>query len=307
MARWLSKIIVLVVCVTLSLRGLKAQVGAGEEDYSKPPSDFKNHNDFSAFRQKARVVASWQISQLVSGALVVRLRTNKKVIDALYESGNHKLAENKKAEQYLINKNIQSAFKNRFTFCKVYFIYSHSSDSLLNGIRKGIFLDSNLIPDPKIEMKENFYLLAERDYVYNSSIGFVKEDTARFMKESGTPVREMGFVIKNKYGHQLKGPFPYYVKDKTISDLLTRGIAQPALGGQIYLWAPDNDPLQQKRIMANYKGSGEAVRVDLKKHSLYKFQARMVDALNNELKKFRVISGQYFAPPPGESFKEYCY
>jgi len=64
--------------------------------------------------------------------------------------------------------------------------------------------------DPKISMSEDFYLIAETDDLYNSSIGFVKEDSARFVSEKGSKSStEAEIVIKNKYGHQLKKPFPY--------------------------------------------------------------------------------------------------
>jgi hypothetical protein len=63
-------------------------------------------------------------------------------------------------------------------------------------------------------MTEKFYLLAERDYAYNSSIGFVPEDSASLAVERGNAVREMAVVVKNKYGHQLKRPFPYYETDQ---------------------------------------------------------------------------------------------
>jgi hypothetical protein len=61
-------------------------------------------------------------------------------------------------------------------------------------------------------MTEKFYLLAEKDFIYNSSIGFVKEDTAKYVKENGDRSIEVAVVLKNKYGHQLKKPFPFYIK-----------------------------------------------------------------------------------------------
>jgi hypothetical protein len=80
----------------------------------------------------------------------------------------------------------------------------------LNGARENIFLDSNLMIDPGIRMAETFYLTAQVDRVYNSSIGFVPEDSARFVRETGTSNNVDSYVIiKNKYGHQLKNPFPF--------------------------------------------------------------------------------------------------
>ena len=35
------------------------------------------------------------------------------------------------------------------------------------------------------------------------------------MKEIGNPSKEASMVIKNKYGHQLKDPFPFYITSKS--------------------------------------------------------------------------------------------
>ena len=181
--------------------------------------DYKDPKQFTKFRKRRLVIASWQINQLKKGALVVRLKTNKKLIEALKKQGKEELAIQKEIEQLAITKNTMLAYINKLTFCKVYFMYSDFADSLLHGVRKGIFLDTNLTINPLIEMTEQFYLIAERDYAYNSSIGFVKQDSAKYVFEAGNPVKEMAVVVKNKYGHQLKGPFPYYVKDKTYAGI----------------------------------------------------------------------------------------
>ncbi len=179
------------------------------------PPDYKDNTQFEHFYKRRNAVSKWQINQLKNGALVVRLHNNKKLIDGLRKMGKADLATQKEYEMMAINKNIVLAFQKYYTFSKVYFFYSHHSDTLLNGTRSGIFLDSNLVVDPSIEMKEKFYLLAEKDDVYNSSIGYVREDTARFLKEIGNPSKEAAIVIKNKYGHQLKDPFPFYVTNKS--------------------------------------------------------------------------------------------
>lgn len=204
------------------------------------PKDYKNKDQFEKFRKKRLVVAAWQINQLKEGALIVRLRTNQTLINALKKQGNEELALQKEVEQLAINRNTLFAYKHQFSFCKVYFIYSNNSDELLSTKPSGIFLDSNLVIDPLITLNEKFYLIAERDYAYNSSIGFVKEDSAKYVSETGNPVKEMAVVIKNKYGHQLKAPFPYYVKDKTYAGknsavketVVYNGVTKTALVGK---------------------------------------------------------------------------
>lgn len=211
----LDKKIVLLFIFVLSFIGINAQ--QDEDVYS--PKDYKDRQQFEKFRKRRMVIAAWQINELKKGALLVRLKTNQKVIEALRKQGKEDLALKKEVEQFAIDRNTVLAYKHNFNFCKVYFVYSHSTDTLLKGARQNIFLDSNLIVDPSIIMAEKFYLIAERDYAYNSSIGFVKEDSAKYVSEHGNPVKEMAVVVKNKFGHQLKAPFPYYVKDKTYAGI----------------------------------------------------------------------------------------
>jgi hypothetical protein len=179
------------------------------------PKDYKDNSQFKNFYKRRFIIAKWQINQLKNGALIVRLHNNKTLIEGLRKMGKADLATQKEYEMLAVNKNIVLAFKKYYTFSPVYFYFSSNSDTLLNGARSGIFLDTNLTVDPSIVLKEKFYLLAEKDDVYNSSIGFVREDTARLVKEIGNPSKEASMVIKNKYGHQLKDPFPFYVLSRS--------------------------------------------------------------------------------------------
>lgn len=172
--------------------------------------DYKDGDQFEKFRRRRKIVGAWQMDQLKNGALVVKLKKNQLVIDALQKKGDSTLAEKTRLEAAGINLNVMRAFRSRYTFSKLYFIYSTSGDSLLNGVRENIFLDSNLLVDPTIRMTEAFYLTAQVDRVYNSSIGFVPEDSARSVRENGTSNNiDSYIIIKNKYGHQLKNPFPF--------------------------------------------------------------------------------------------------
>ena len=175
------------------------------------PQEYKDQEQFKHFMKRRNAVGKWQINQLKNGALCVRLHNNKSLVESLKKMGKADLAAQKEYEMMAINKNILMAFSKYYTFSKVYFFYSQHSDSVLNGARKGVFLDTNLAIDPTIEMKESFYLIAEKDNVYNSSIGFIPEDKARSVKEMGNSGIEASIVMKNKYGHQLKDPFPVYV------------------------------------------------------------------------------------------------
>ncbi|HWY12046.1 MAG TPA: hypothetical protein VN026_12015 [Bacteroidia bacterium] len=211
MVRSLSKI---VFCLLISVSGF-SQTG-NDADQVFRPQEYKDQDQFRNFAQRRNIIGKWQINQLKIGALVVRLHNNQKLIEGLKKMGNADLAAQKEYEQMAINKNIVLAFTKYYTFSKVYFFYSSNSDTLLKGATSGIFLDTNLTVIPTIEMKEKFYLIAESDDVYNSSIGFVRSDTAKFIKETGNAAKEAAIVIKNKYGHQLKDPFPFFVTNKSV-------------------------------------------------------------------------------------------
>ncbi len=280
MAPSLNKKVSFMVCFLMAVFFSSAQ----ETNEFDAPKDYKDRQQFEKFRKRRMLIAAWQINQLKEGALVVRLKTNQKLIDALNKQGKPTLAEEKRLEQYAINLNTMRAYLANYTFSKIYFINSYSSDSLLNGTRTNIFLDTTLNVDPKIVMNEKFYLLAERDYAYNSSIGFVPEDSARIQTEKGNAVKEVPIVIKNKYGHQLKGPFPYYSGEKYDSQkklgyvtyITINGIAIPFnIGGT-----------RTSRGQKAFKYKGVEMIVSIPKHYTYQKIAISVDRMNEYLSKF---------------------
>jgi hypothetical protein len=206
MVRSLNKYI---SCFLFLVSGLcYSQLPKDAEDQFRP-KDYKDKESFKHYGKRRKAVAKWQINQLKNGALVVRLHNNKLLIESLKKMGKADLATQKEYENYAFNKNLVKAFKSCYTFSRVYFFFGDDTDTLWNGARSGIFLDTNLTADNTIVMNENFYMLLEKDDIYNSSIGFVKEDTARFIKEKGTVIGHEAYpIMKNKYGHQVKAPFP---------------------------------------------------------------------------------------------------
>ena len=205
MAPWLNKLLLFV-----ALAGLIPVASAQTPDQKTRELDYKDADQFAHFARRRKTVSAWQVHQLHSGALVVKLRTNAAAISILRKDGQAALADQKLLETAAMNKNLMLAFLKRYKFSKVYFIYSHSSDSLFNGTRSGIFIDTSLAVNPAIVMNEPFYLIAETDRIYNSTIGFVPESIAAEQTERGNPTGgDALIVIKNKYGHQLKRPFPH--------------------------------------------------------------------------------------------------
>lgn len=181
------------------------------QDRKDSEKDFQDQKSFKKFGKRSVQISAWQVQNLKFGAMVVRLQNNKRKIEAYRKVGNEKAALETIARTQYLNKVVIRSFLKKYDFSKVYFIYAQSSDSLLKGIRQGVFIDSTLKVNPSIVMNENYYLLEEPDYVYNSTIGFVKEDSAKLVTEAGARTIYAPVVIKNKYGHQLKDPFPFYV------------------------------------------------------------------------------------------------
>jgi hypothetical protein len=280
MGQLLDKKIVFLFLFILSFVGVNAQ----QDEKIYRPKDYKDREQFEKFRKRRMIIGAWQINELKQGALVVRLKTNQKLIEALKQQGNVELAAQKSLEQQAINLNTIRAYVYNYTFSKIYFIYSNSSDSLLRGARSNIFLDTNLKVDPKIVMSEKFYLLAERDYVYNSSIGFVPEDSARVQIEQGNSVKEVPIVIKNKYGHQLKGPFPYYVGEKFDQ--------QKKLGYLVYIsingiMIPFNiGGSSTSRDQKSYNYNGIELKLNIPKNFTYQKLAVSVERMNDYLIQF---------------------
>ncbi|MDX2172584.1 MAG: hypothetical protein SFY56_05645 [Bacteroidota bacterium] len=287
MAVKLNKVIVLCFLGLIQLEFF-AQSNGVKIDYP----DYKNSEQFKNFRKRRKLIGAWQINELKNGALVVRLKTNNTLINSLIKQGNKQLAYQKQLQQYAVNKNAMLAYIDNYKFSKLYFISSDSSNSLLQGKRTNIFLDTNLTVDPSIEMKEKFYLIAERDYAYNSSIGFVKEDTAKYFFETGNPIKERAIVLKNKFGHQLKAPFPYEYEDKAIPIKYEFPISINPNNGISYFYVNKTFLKDRKEENETRKNKSKPklkeneVLVEVNKMLLYENVSKSVSDLDNQLNYF---------------------
>jgi hypothetical protein len=183
-----------------------------QNDGVKSPvyTDYKSDTTYKNFDKLRYKVAYAQINSLKKGALLIRLKTNNRAISKLKSVGNYDLATNLEKETELENKIIMSAYKKEFTFCPVYFFYSESSDSIRKNNLSGIFVDTTLQVNSSIVCNASFFLVAEQDGIYNSSLGLVPESLAKTARESGSYSRDAPIVVKNKYFIQLHKPFPFF-------------------------------------------------------------------------------------------------
>jgi hypothetical protein len=263
-------------------------VSAGVATAQNSPGDevdYKDRESHERFGKRRFAVSAWQINQLKEGALVVKLNTSRLLIDAFNKRGLPEEAERVRLQQAAANINIIRAYISKYKFSKVYFIYSHSTDSLLKGTRSGIFVDYDLNIDPAVIMKEPFYLIAERDYVYNSSIGFVPEESAASTTEKGNPSSsESDIVVKNKYGHQLKNPFPF-ATSKVIFSKRARVIEMFIEGKKVPFTVTSSTSSGGSPLSA-YKINGKLMELNIPRHYTYEVMAEVVEKFNASLNKF---------------------
>jgi len=157
-----------------------------------------------------RYTAADEIKALKHGALVVRLKTNDKSVEAYRRAGKTELADKIVADRAEMNQKIVEAFKYYFTFCKVYFIYAKNSDALLKH-QQNIFLNEKMQPDTSIHLTEDYFLIAEYgSYTTNERADEYHYSGVYTTEPSNTTAGESALVILDTTFTQLREPFPFY-------------------------------------------------------------------------------------------------
>ncbi len=194
---------------------------------SVKPKQFLNffNNNISSITEinyKDKDLAAYEIINLKEkGALVVLLNLDKKKIKLYREGGNEKLANTLEENLKKENLNLARAFLDStiFNFTKVYLIDSKYKKELLNGIRKGIFLDNNLEVDSNIYLNEKYILFAKEGQVYETQALYPSEGIIK-KTVTATPVVQDALVICDKDLTQLLDPFPCYVRKATAKSVV---------------------------------------------------------------------------------------
>ncbi|MCW5907387.1 MAG: hypothetical protein KIS94_05985 [Chitinophagales bacterium] len=160
--------------------------------------------------QSNRTIAIQQIADLKSGALIVRLKTNDKSVEAYRRNGRNDVADRIIADRKIQNQKIVDAFRSRFDFCKVYFIYASSTNQVLEGTT-GLFLNDAMEPDTSIVIKESYFLLAEYGTVTANMRGdeYHYKNVDKTEASSNTTTSSAIFISDTSLT-QLKEPFPFY-------------------------------------------------------------------------------------------------
>jgi len=159
-----------------------------------------------------RTIAALQIKDLKSGALVVRLKTNDRSIEAYRKSGMKELAEKLVDENRAQNQKLMDAFRSFYDFSKVYFIYAKNTSALKEG-KQNIFLNDTLGIDTSITMAEKYFLIAE----YGTITTNERTDEYHYKgvyhtEPTGTSASTNVIFISDTSLVQLREPFPFYVQ-----------------------------------------------------------------------------------------------
>ena len=167
--------------------------------YSQPT--INNKEDRNAATEAIQLLKS-------KGVIVVRLKTYQSKIAALEANlKNEKLKPSRRKEleamlqettdmRDAINQTLFSTFKDSFDFCPVYFCFDKDARTLSQGTRKGIFLDSEMKPDPEISLSDTaavfvaYFHEKSGDYPLNGLILRKLNETLDEPFPAYTPIRE---------------------------------------------------------------------------------------------------------------------
>ena len=166
-------------------------------------------------------ISNHYFNKLSNGALLVRLKSNKRKVNALIDRGYVDEARKIEINQDVYNKELISAFNNEMTFCETYFFYSEESNKVRQkDFSEPFFLDSNLDVDSSIQFGLNNFLIAEFGNVAQDTSSYqdfyiIDTQNGKTKKTSywGGPNFHFGaLVVMTDDFVQLRKPFPSYVR-----------------------------------------------------------------------------------------------
>lgn len=154
----------------------------------------------------SRTYSKYSIDKLKKGVLIVRLKTNKKGIDAMLSMGLEKKAQKAQRQIDADNKAIINAFKDMYSFSDVYFFYSNNTQNVRDMKFENIFLDENLKVDKSIKLNPlyTFYMIGDFDKVRTLN------DKGEY--DGSSSLISRAIVMKDRDLEQMPRPFPFYIK-----------------------------------------------------------------------------------------------
>ncbi len=156
----------------------------------------------AAHRQR-QITAYDHIENLNNGAILVRLQTGEKKVEALKKAGLEEKAVKAKETQETRNQQIVTAFKTNFNYCPVYFFYAPESAKVKAGEFNGVLFDTELKPISSLEhIPDGKWLMSE--------LGQTQDPLGKNNQEKVNASKGVySFVLKDRDFKQLARPFPY--------------------------------------------------------------------------------------------------
>lgn len=177
-----------------------------------------------------RSAAFDNIELLKENVLLVRLKSADKKIAALTKANKDEAVAKTKQKLKAQNESIINAFKENFTFCKIYFFYANEAKFLRQHQYDHITLydsDNKEVQDKSFI--KNGHLIAAFDYIHEYQ--FVEETDSVRMVAAAT-YSYPSLVVMDKDFVPLPPPFPRRVLTKY--DLLLDPIEVVALNVQLF-------------------------------------------------------------------------
>ena len=150
------------------------------------------------------------IQQLKQGFLLVRLRSIEKQMEVLRYNRKRTEAYRLRNKTKAQNAYIIKAFSENFTFAPVYFFYSKHSRRIRANQLDSIILDNELLPVDNSIIENRPFLVAEFSEIQPPADG------------AGLSA----LIVMDNQLHQLKKPFPYYVRTSILGE---EGMEQAAV------------------------------------------------------------------------------
>ena len=163
-------------------------------------------------RQNKRLYAEYAINRLYEeGAVLVRLHTRTKSLQAYEKAGYRKQANKIREKDKAYNLLLMNSFKENFDFCKVYFFFADDSKKVLAGEKSGCFLNDDLEVDESIVFEENYFLIIEvgdSNEEYNT-LKAPEYRNKEFLPNRGAQTKAL--LVKDALLKQMPKTFPSHV------------------------------------------------------------------------------------------------
>ena len=155
------------------------------------------------------VKARFQINDVKTRGIIVRLKTNQERITAYRKEGYKKVADKLEERSRATNLLLEYAFITYWTYSPVYFMESQHTSTL---IKKDSLIAKtfDLKRDTSIYMNhDSFYIVDYGDLMVND-----EDEThpLKYSKASNNIIPGNFLVIKDHHQEQLQPPMPYYTK-----------------------------------------------------------------------------------------------